>query len=118
MTKEQTIRKLMKNLALSYVEAEQLYNDDLNDVSVDLTDEQKAVVREMTTADRKVETAPRKRERKADENKRFLINVIAALFEENKVVSDIEIVNPEREITFSFMGETYKIILSRPRKTS
>ena len=117
MTKEQTIRKLMKNLAISYVEAEQLYNDDLNDVSVDLTAEQKAVVREMSTADRTVETTPRKRERKVDENKRFLINVISALLAETKM-EDLEIVNPEREITFSFMGEGYKIILSRPRKTS
>lgn len=116
MTKEQTIRKLMKNLAISYVEAEQLYNDDLNDVSVDLTAEQKAVVREMTTADRKVETTPRKRERKEDVVKRYLMQVLYDCFWGH--VTDIEMVNPERELTFNYEGETYKIILSRPRKTS
>lgn len=118
MTKEQTIRKLMKNLALSYVEAEQLYNDDLNDVSVDLTNEQKAVVREMTTADRKVETAPRKRERKVDDNKSFLIDVLVDDLVAEHFIGNIKVINPEREITFTFEGETYKIILSRPRKTS
>ena len=58
---ETEIQKMMKNLDLSREEAIQLLQDDEDDVSVELTAEQKKVVKKMTQSDRKKETAPRKR---------------------------------------------------------
>lgn len=116
MTKNEMIENYMKKLQISREEAIQLIEDDENDVSVELTNEQKAVIREMTTADRKKETTPRKRERKEDTVKRYLMKVLYDCFWGH--VTDLEMPNPERELTFNYEGEIYKIILSRPRKTS
>ena len=69
MFDEKEIQKMMKNLSLTREEAIQLLKDDEDDVSVELTAEQKKVVKKMTQGDRKKETTPRKRERKVDETK-------------------------------------------------
>ena len=71
----------------------------------------------MRQADRKKETAPRKRERKIDQDKRYLIDAM----EEMLVYSDVQaenvvVTNPEREITFDFKGEKYQLTLVRKRK--
>ena len=47
MFKESEIKKMMKNLDLSREEAIQLLKDDANDVSAELTAEQKKVVKQM-----------------------------------------------------------------------
>ena len=62
-------------------------------------------------------TAPVKRERKPNEDKRELI----AAIEEMLTYSDIQaesvtITNPERQIDFEFHGIRYRVILSAPRK--
>ena len=55
-----------------------------------------------------------KRERKADEDKRILINHFVNLLNELNA-QDIEVVNQEREITFSIASKKFKIVLSCPR---
>lgn len=111
--KERIIKKYMTNLGLSFEEAEELYADEMADNLPTLSTEQKAVVREMTQADRKKETAPRKRERKIDENKRFLISKINDALH---LYAWAGIVNPEREIEIVYKGEKYRLTLSKPRK--
>ena len=74
--KEKLIQKYMKNLSLTREDAEQMWQDEQDDNLPELTAEQKAVVKEMTQADRKIETAPRKRERKPNEDKRILISAL------------------------------------------
>ena len=112
--KEKAIRIYMKNLNLSRKEAEQMWTDEQEDNFPELTAEQKAVVKEMTQADRKKETTPRKRERKADENKRFLMNrLYDGLY---ACAEKIEITNLEREIELIYEGEKYKVVLMKPRK--
>lgn len=78
----------------------------------ELTSDQKQVEKKMRQAERK--TAPNyefsKRERKADNDKQFLIQTIAA-----SLPCEPEIVNAEREIIFMYNGKKYKIILSAPR---
>lgn len=111
---EEKIALYMKNLGLTRDEAIDLIRDDEADVSVEITPEQAKVVKEMTQADRKKETAPRKRERKVDADKRFLVEALAtALFVEN--AENIEIINPEREIQFDYRDAHFKIVLSKPR---
>jgi len=115
--KESEILKMMKNLDLSREEAIQLLQDDEDDVSVDLTDEQKKVVKKMTQGDRKKETTPRKRERKPDEAKRTLID---HLWKSVNLIADsygsITVTNPEREFTFRYKGELYRVTLAKPRE--
>jgi FtsZ-interacting cell division protein YlmF len=110
--KESEILKMMTKLDLTREEAIQLLQDDEDDVSVELTAEQKKVVKQMTQGDRKKETAPRKRERKVDDNKRNLISMLVDCL---KIFTTVEVVNPEREFLFTYNGEQYKVVLSKPR---
>ncbi len=112
--KEKTIQLYMKNLSLSREEAEQMWQDEQDDNLPDLTAEQKAVEKEMLRADRKVENTPRKRERKADADKREIIQTLDdALCD---LVDDVTVINPEREIEFIFNDNKYRLTLSKPRK--
>ena len=113
---ETEIQKMMKNLDLTREEAIQLLQDDEDDVSVDLTAEQKQVVKKMTQGDRKKETTPRKRERKPDLAKRHLISLLEIAIGHNTDVSDFEIVNSEREVLFRYKGDLYRLTLMKPRE--
>ncbi len=55
-----------------------------------------------------------KRERKADNQKRELIELIAAALAVDSV-SGVEISNPERQIDFQYNGRKFRIVLSAPR---
>ena len=123
--KELTIQKYMEKLGLTFEEAEELYADEQADNLPELSAEQKSVVRAMTQADRKKETAPRKRTRKIDKDKRLLILrlsdfLVDFILDDNLDLEveqhGVKIVNPERQIDFSFHGENYRLVLSKPRK--
>lgn len=118
MSKDETIKKYMEKLHLSFEEALSLWEDEQEDNLPDLTPEQQAVAKEMAQADRKKETTPRKRERKPDENKRLLINALVDCLLEASPdeMEDVSIINPEREIEFRYCGERYRLTLSKPRK--
>ena len=123
--KELTIQKYMEKLGLTREEAEELYADEQADNLPELSAEQKSVVREMTQADRKKETVPRKCTRKIDKDKRLLILrlsdfLVDFILDDNLDLEveqhGVKIVNPERQIDFSFHGENYRLVLSKPRK--
>ena len=118
MSKDETIKKYMEKLHLSFEEALSLWEDEQEDNLPDLTPEQQAVAKKMAQADRKKETTPRKRERKPDENKRLLINALVDCLLEASPdeMEDVSIINPEREIEFRYCGERYRLTLSKPRK--
>lgn len=113
MNKEQTIQHYMKKLGIDHDEAEQMWLDEQEDNLPELTEEQKAVEKEMMRADRKKETAPRKRERKPDADKRFLISKINDALH---LYACASVVNPEREIEIIYKGNHYRLTLSKPRK--
>lgn len=54
------------------------------------------------------------REKKVDTDKRFLIETLELAL--SPFAENVEIANPEREMTFTHNGKKYKIILSCPRK--
>ena len=120
MNKEQTIQHYMKKLGIDHDEAEQMWLDEQEDNLPELTEEQKAVEKEMRQADRKKETTPRKRERKADNDKRLLVSVLHGFLHDFLFASQdhlhCEMTNPEREIEFTFKGNRYRLTLSKPRK--
>ena len=103
MNKEQTIQHYMKKLGIDHDEAEQMWLE-----------------KEMMRADRKKETAPRKRERKPDDDKRLLVSVLHGFLHDFLFASQdhlhCEMTNPEREIEFTFKGNRYRLTLSKPRK--
>ena len=113
MNKEQTIQHYMKKLGIDHDEAEQMWLDEQEDNLPELTEKQKAVEKEMMRADRKKETTPRKRERKADEDKRFLISKINDALH---LYACASVVNPEREIEIIYKGNRYRLTLAKPRK--
>lgn len=59
--------------------------------------------------------AKAKRERKENEDKRFLLTVFANAVR-NEADKPLEIANPEREFSFEYNGQKYKVVLSCPRK--
>lgn len=113
--KEKTIQLYMSKLDLSREEAEQMWLDEQEDNLPELTPEQKAVAKEMAQADRKKETTPRKRERKADEDKAGLIYYLAFHLADG-LAENVNTTNPEREIEFDYHGNHYRLTLSKPRK--
>lgn len=79
----------------------------------ELTDEQKQVVKKMSGTGTKTVYQFQKRERKADNDKREIIQTLDdALCD---LVDNVEVVNPEREILFTYNDKKYKIVLSAPR---
>ena len=79
----------------------------------ELNDEQKQVAKKMSGTGTKTVYQFQKRERKADNDKREIIQTLDdALCD---LVDDVEVVNPEREILFTYNEKKYKIVLSAPR---
>lgn len=123
MTHDEIIEQYVTKLGLSLAEAEQLYQDEKSDNLPNLDAEQAKVAKDMARADRKKETTTRKRERKIDQNKRFLIDSFvwalttdADEIGDNVFADNVVVTNPEREITFEFKGEKYQLTLVKKRK--
>lgn len=71
-------------------------------------------------APRKANSTSTKRERKGDDDKRFLIALLnsALVNSDNEGFTElpqVEITNPERQIDFTFSGRKFRIVLSAPR---
>ena len=131
MTEKQII-KMMNTLKISREEAIDLIREDeeidrmsMSEVDNDLTPEQKKAKKKATntTGDKtKRSYTFTKRERKPDDVKREIIDTIAhnldrACCGEDLVSpSNIQIVKPEKEITFELFGEAYSVTLTKHRK--
>lgn len=122
------LESLMK-LGLTKEEAEQVLEDDRKvdkgeKMDFDLTPDKIQNTRQYRQADRKPFIPDLKpRERKPNEDKRFLIGAIQWLLTtdveqegDNVHAEKVEIVNPERQIDFVYNNTRYRIVLSAPRK--
>ena len=122
---EEEILHLMKSLDLTREEAIELYNEDkevdkmkLSEVDNDLTEEQKEAVKKYkNTATKKKPFVPKldKRPRKENPTKRGVINDIFKALEELDY-EGLNILKPEKEITFDLNGDKYSISLICHRK--
>ena len=88
-----------------------------------LNEEQKTTEKKMRQADRKPTVYNfNKRERKSDNDKRFLIDSVLWMLTTNDGDGDavnateINVINPEREVEFIYNNRKFKIVLSAPRK--
>ena len=122
---EKEILKMMKTLDLTRDEAIEMLMEDeavdkmsMKEVTSDLSEEQKKVIKKVSSTQSK----PRekvKRERKVDEEKKFLIECIIRGLESTAETSDIQ-TKTETEINFGAFGNQYtlKLIKHRPPKAS
>ena len=106
-------------LGLSEAEARQVIEDDKRiDKGEDLfplNAEQKSTEKKMRQADRKPTVYNfNKRERKSDNDKRFLMDSVLWMLTTN--ATEINVINPEREVEFIYNNRKFKITLSAPRK--
>lgn len=114
------IEHLMQVLNLTEEEAKQvLADDDAIDHGAklfELNSDQQKVAKKMRQADRKVSAYKfPKKERKANNTKRTLIEILTNAVTENGG-ENLEITNVEREFIFTFENTKYKVVLSAPRK--
>ena len=116
---EKKIQDLMKNLGCDYETAKQVVLDDeridKGEKLFEQTAEQKANSKKYRQGDRKPTVYKLdKRERKADEDKRKLVELIAAAVD---MVTETEptVTNVERQIDFEFNGRRFRVVLSAPR---
>ena len=58
-------------------------------------------------------TKPTNREKKVDEDKKFIMELITDLI--SNFAEEYTVNNPERELSFAHNGKKYKIVLSCPR---
>ena len=120
---EEKILNMMKLLGISREEAIEVIkcDEDIDHdkkMDFDLTPEQEKNAKKMrATGQRAVDAygKVRTRERKADEDKRFLINAIAECLK-SMAVDNLDVTNIEREINFEYNNRRFKIVLSAPRK--
>ena len=122
MTKEQEIQKHMQVLGLTREQAEQLWEDD----NSDFVSEEMAEMERKAKANRRYEQSdkPRtkaKREPKIDQEKVNIIDFIWGCMLNNThlmELDDVEVSNPQREITFRVGENEYSLVLTkhRPKK--
>ena len=118
------VQRIMAGLGISEEEAKEMYKIDREiDKNIphdfDLTPEQEKIglsYAKVTTKKRPANYQFTKRERKPNFTKRAFIEAIADLLQNMENVSDINLVNPEREIDFSSEGQDYYITLARRTK--
>ena len=114
------IENLVRSLGCTVEEAKDILETDKR---IDKGEKLFSLTPEQEKASKKVRSVAKsptaynftKRERKADEDKRYLIEVFEKLLVEQVKADDIKIVNPEREIVFVANDRKYKIVLSCPR---
>lgn len=121
---EKLIAKHMNLLKISREEAIQLIEDDKRidkgEKLFILTPEQEKASKKARSAGRKPKTTvykfdTTKRKKPENKNKSDLISVITGALTEHGA-ENLELINPEREFTFTMDGTKYKIVLSLPRK--
>ena len=121
---EKLIAKHMNLLKISREEAIQLIEDDKRidkgEKLFRLTPDQEKTSKKARSAGRKPKTTvykfdTTKRKKPENKNKSDLISVITSALTEYGA-ENLELINPEREFTFTMDGTKYKIVLSLPRK--
>lgn len=124
---EKRIIELMQTLDLTREEAIELVQEDekvdkmtVKETESDLTAEQKQAIKKAKGGAKAVDAFGKKRviERKADEDKRTLINLLYSTLHrgDDPSCENIEVTNPERQIDFNMNGRRFRIVLSAPRK--
>lgn len=123
------INLLMKNLGITESEAIEVLEADQQ---IDKGEKLFELTAEQSKTSKQARIVPRtptaynftKRERKADNDKRRIIEYIknalvneihTSLTDVDSLVVEVDVINPERELVFNYNGRKFKIVLSAPR---
>lgn len=118
------VKQLMETLDLTEQQALELIESDKEiDKGAklfELSPEQEKASKKARATGTRTQTAPTKRERKEDPDKRFLIDLIhkaLAASDDPKFTQTptIETTNPERQIDFVYNDRKFRVVLSAPR---
>jgi hypothetical protein len=116
---DEKVAKMMRLLDISEEEAVAMLEEDKRidrgEKLYELPPELAGGAKKARQAPRKQPTAPIKREKKVDADKKHLMNIIKTAIGYNANTTDFEFVNDERECLFIYNGKKYKIVLSCPR---
>lgn len=117
---DEKVQKLMKILGITEAEAlEVIATDkeiDRGAKLFELPDELKAGAKKARQADRKPTNYNfTKRERKADNEKAFLVSSMVEALENIADGGTVDVANAEREFTLFYKSRKYKVVLSCPR---
>ena len=121
---DEAVERLMKSGQYSLAEATEIAIDDWRIDHGDRcewepTVEEEKAMRKATkvVGERKKSTTPVKRERKEDEVKQALINLLAAaLGDGDLAVENVDITNKERMIAFTVGEDSFEVMLTKKRK--
>ena len=121
---DEAVERLMKSGQYSLAEATEIAIDDWRIDHGDRcewepTVEEEKAMRKATkvVGERKKSAAPVKRERKEDEVKQALINLLAAALEDGDLdIENVEITNKERMIAFNVGDDSFEVMLTKKRK--
>ena len=121
---DEAVERLMKSGRYTLAEAREIAIDDWRIDHGDRcewepTVEEEKAMRKATkvVGERKKSATPVKRERKEDEVKQVLINLLAAALGEGDLdVADIVVTNKERMIAFNVGEDSFEVMLTKKRK--
>ena len=113
------VTELARILDITPDEVIEMLNDDeridKGEKLFELTPEQEKASKKARQVARGTSTTSTKREKKSDTDKAFLIGLFEEKLNEFGDVTDLVIVNPERELTFTLNNRKFKVVLSAPR---
>ncbi len=116
---DEKVAKMMRLLDISEEEAVAMLEEDKRidrgEKLYELPPELAGGAKKARQAPRKQPTAPVKREKKVDADKKHLMNAIKTAIDNTPNATDFEFVNDERECLFIYNEKKYKIVLSCPR---
>ena len=122
---EKQIEKLMKTLDISREEAIEILNEDkeidrmtsMSEIDSDISAEHRKIKKECTNVKKGVNAYGKTttRELKPDENKRYIINLLAEALRSGDNIVNVEITNAQKYITFSIGSENFELDLKRKR---
>lgn len=123
MDKEKAIQNYMKSLGISREDAEQLWEDDQADYIGEQGEEMTLKAKEIRRYEQSTEKKERKpREKKIDQEKVAIIDFIWScmlnnthLLENLLEVDNVNVANPQKEITFRVGENEYSLTLTKHR---
>ena len=120
MTREEKIKSFMNRYEISREEAIAMVEYDeetdkmtMGEINADLSAEQKKAIKDATKTTSGKQTERKPREKKVDETKKHLIEIVRSALFENEIYC--EVTNDEKTIDFNLNGADYTFTLTKHR---
>ena len=118
---EKRVARLMKLGKYTLEECKQLVLDDEKvdkgePLPWDLTKEQKANQKKAMGTGTRVQKAPVKRERKANDTKKSIIDEIVEMLNSNEQYENVNVLNAERQVAFTLGDKKFELTLVEKRE--